>query len=57
MEGPFFLIWILNTESVSVGGFPLMNSFDKSFISVDKEEKAWLQTETEHFKLIDWSLF
>lgn len=36
-----------------------MNSFDKivSFIRVDKEEKAWLQTETEHFKLIDWSLF
>lgn len=46
---PWFL---LNQKSVSVGGFPLMNSFNKivSFISIDKEEKAWLQTETEHLK-------
>lgn len=52
---PWFL---LNQKSVSVGGFPLMNSFDKivSF-RVDKEKKAWLQTETEHLKLIDWHLF
>lgn len=36
-----------------------MNSFDKivNFISIDKEQKAWLQTETEHLKWIGWSLF
>lgn len=44
---PWFL---LNQKLVSVGGFPLMNSFNKTERRHKKEEKAWLQAETEHFK-------